>query len=256
MRVKLLLGVITVIFSILITSCTPTSNLPSPVDTPITTSSPKISSPLSPSEVSLQSITITPAKPQPLSIGSVQDFKAIGTYSDGSTKDITSNVTWASSDETVASMYPYGGAFANSAGNTQVTATLNGITSPAVILKVPPPSSLISSVLIYLDPNYTTLWDSINQPDLSKLQWEPDPSESGSPYTWEQAILTVYLWNKANVAVEVSAGINVHAAQIGFSAHSDTVTIQPNGRAPLDITIKQSSIGSGGNVWFNVEPAD
>lgn len=56
----------------------------------------------------LTSITIQPAKPDSLWLGSVQQFKATGTYSDGSTADITSEVTWKSSDESIATISPSG----------------------------------------------------------------------------------------------------------------------------------------------------
>lgn len=264
MRVKLLLGVITVIFMSQIISCTSTSNeqttsstpSSSPANTPITISSPAaISPPSSPSEVSLQSISISPAKPEPLSIGSVQDFKANGKYSDGSIKDISSQVTWASSDPSVASMYPYGGAFANSHGTTQITATLNGIVSQPVVLTIPPNDN---SVLIYLDANYSKLWDSTNQPDLSTIEWKPDTSQSGSPYSWEQGILVVYLWNNGNKTLKVNAEDNLNAVSPGFGVSSDTVTIPPNGRAPLNIKVERSPdvlrfSGNGSfSVWFNI----
>ncbi len=259
MRVKVLLAIIIAIFVFPITSCASqttneqTRSLISPPSSPaapiVTSSSP------SPSIVSLQSIAITPASPQPLRVGSVQEFKATGKYSDGSTRDITSQVTWASSDVSVASMYPYGGAFANSKGTTHITATLDGIVSPAVILSV---SSNDTSLLIYLDANYSKLWDSTNQPDLSAIDWKPDPNQSGSPYSWQQGVLIVYLWNIGNKTLDVNAEDNLRAVSPGFSVHSETVTIPPNGRTPLNITIERSLdvLGFSGNgsfsVWFNI----
>jgi hypothetical protein len=38
----------------------------------------------------------------------------------------------------------------------------------------PTATNLSANLLIYLDSNYTTQWNSTNQPDLSALQWHPD----------------------------------------------------------------------------------
>lgn len=202
----------------------------------------------------LQSITVTPASPQPLHVGYVQEFEATGKYSDGSIRDITSEVNWASSNESVAWMYPYGGAFAKSEGTCQITATIDSIVSPKVVMMVP---SNKTPLLIYLDANYSKLWDSTNVPDLNDIYWKTDLSDNRSPYNWEEGVLTVYLSNTGTKTLRVNAEINLRAAKPGFSVKSETVTIPPNGRTSLNITVSRSSAvlfkttGSFA-VWFNI----
>jgi len=87
-------------------------------------------------EVTLFSIEVTPNPPSSLAISSLQQFDAIGTYSDGSTADITSQVTWASSNTTVATISSDGLATAAGAGTANITASVDGITSPPVGLPV------------------------------------------------------------------------------------------------------------------------
>jgi len=84
----------------------------------------------------LSSITLTPKTPANLPIGSSQQFTAIGTYSDGSTAEISSVVTWASSDTTVATISSFGITTGMAAGSTDITATLNGATSAPISLTV------------------------------------------------------------------------------------------------------------------------
>lgn len=259
MRVGVLLALGTAVFVSLTASCEPqTADYPTTesANPPPTSTSPAVTSP-SPlsSTVSLQSITIDPSSPEPLRIGSVQDFKAIGHYSDGSMRDISDLVTWASSDTSVALMYPYGGAFAESAGTTHVTATLQGVVSTPAIVSVPPNDT---ALLIYIDASYTLLWDETNVPDLGAIVWESAPSE-GSPYAWVQGLLVVYLWNTGDRTLRVNAENNPRAMQPGMSVGSDVVTIPSGERTPLDIVIKQSPEvlrmrGSSGsfNVWFNI----
>ncbi|HTT33880.1 MAG TPA: Ig-like domain-containing protein [Methylomirabilota bacterium] len=56
----------------------------------------------------LSSIAVTPQTAS-IGIGATQQFKATGTYSDGSTLDITTTVQWKSSDTTVATIQLSGG---------------------------------------------------------------------------------------------------------------------------------------------------
>jgi hypothetical protein len=86
----------------------------------------------------LTSIAVTPA-PANLVVGATQQFTATATYSNNTTANITSQVTWASSDTTKASITSPGGlATGVAAGSTNITARLSGITSAAITLTVTP----------------------------------------------------------------------------------------------------------------------
>jgi len=85
----------------------------------------------------LSSITIAPSAPFSLPVGSIQQFVAGGNYSNDSYGgDITSQVTWISSNTSVATVSSSGLATSVAAGQTSITATLSGITSTPVILLV------------------------------------------------------------------------------------------------------------------------
>lgn len=77
-------------------------------------------------DAALVSIAVTPANSQ-LLIGSLNQFTATGTFTDQSTKDITSTVTWASSNTGVASVNGSGVVTAISSGTLTVSATSNSI---------------------------------------------------------------------------------------------------------------------------------
>jgi hypothetical protein len=84
----------------------------------------------------LTSITIVSATPAIFQLGTTQQFTATGTYSDKSTKDITSGVIWKSSDTAVATVSSNGLVTAAALGNTQITASFSGISSSATNLPV------------------------------------------------------------------------------------------------------------------------
>ncbi|MEW5802199.1 MAG: Ig-like domain-containing protein [bacterium] len=89
-----------------------------------------------PPPVTLTSIDVTPAN-STISQGATQQYTAMGNYADGSTGNITGQVTWASSDTAIATITAAGGlATATAPGQTSITASLSGITSTAKTLTV------------------------------------------------------------------------------------------------------------------------
>jgi hypothetical protein len=103
----------------------------------------------------LQSIAITPADPS-IPIGEVQPYSAIGTYSDNSTKDLSSQVTWASTNTSVATIsnaaISPGVAAGLATGTTTITASLDGLSATAD-LKVTP----VILEMIMLSPTTTSV---------------------------------------------------------------------------------------------------
>ncbi len=75
----------------------------------------------------LTSIAVTPANTN-LPAGETEQFTATGTFSDGSTENLTNEVTWASSDTTWATINSTGLATAVSPGPVTISANLDDIT--------------------------------------------------------------------------------------------------------------------------------
>jgi len=92
------------------------------------------------SATALVSITVTPNPVASINVSHQQQFTATGTYSNGSTADISTKATWNSSDLTIAlfmsSSVPV--VTGIGVGTANITATLSGITSPPVSLTVIP----------------------------------------------------------------------------------------------------------------------
>jgi len=84
----------------------------------------------------LSLLDITPKNPGYLFVGSTQQFAATGTFTDGSTADITDQVTWANNSTIVATISATGLATGLGAGTTDITASLAKVTSPSVPLTV------------------------------------------------------------------------------------------------------------------------
>jgi trimeric autotransporter adhesin len=90
---------------------------------------------LSVSNATLVSIAVTPATPS-LVLGESLGFTATGTFSDGTTQDITNSVTWNSSDPPVATINASGVASSASVGTTTITATMNSASGSTTLTVV------------------------------------------------------------------------------------------------------------------------
>jgi 6-phosphogluconolactonase (cycloisomerase 2 family) len=89
----------------------------------------------SPPVKTLTSIEITPANPS-VAAGSTQQFAASGTFSDGSTSDVTTSVGWSSSDTGLATINGSGLAMAAAIGRPQIIATSGAISSSTRLIIV------------------------------------------------------------------------------------------------------------------------
>ena len=80
---------------------------------------------------SLRSIGVSPTSTS-VPAGRTQQFTATGTYSDGSTRDVTSSVTWTSSNTSIATVNSSGLATGVAIGGpVTLTATLSGVSNTA-----------------------------------------------------------------------------------------------------------------------------
>lgn len=103
-------------------------------------------------EIILDAISISPENPTLVSL-TRSNFIARGLYSDGSSRDLTSDVTWQSSDRSILVVsndpeFGHGSGFALLPGETVLTATLSGIigqTNVTVIAPDESPAQLVVS---------------------------------------------------------------------------------------------------------------
>ena len=89
-----------------------------------------------PPPTTLASISVTPTNPS-LTKGTTQQFTATGTYSDNSTQNLTTSVTWSSSNSAVASISNTGTATAAAVGTTTIAAASGSISGTATLTVTP-----------------------------------------------------------------------------------------------------------------------
>jgi subtilisin-like proprotein convertase family protein len=84
----------------------------------------------------LVSLTVTPSTPF-IDVGQNQQFTATGTFSDGTTQDLTGSVVWTSADETVAGISGSGLANALAVGNSLISASQGNIAGATRLIVTP-----------------------------------------------------------------------------------------------------------------------
>jgi hypothetical protein len=106
----------------------------------------------------LQALAVTPATPS-VPAGETQQFTATATFTDGSTQDVTSQVTWQSATPSIATIASNGAptpglATAEKMGTSSISATLNGIAAAPATLTVTA-AALQSIVVTPANPTIT-----------------------------------------------------------------------------------------------------
>jgi len=106
-----------------------------------------VSAPLTVAAPALVTAVLNPQNPV-FPAGVAQQFTATGTFSDGTTQDVTTLVTWGSGNSSIASVSASGLVTTGSSGTTAVFVALNGFTfSTNVTVSTAGPPSIVASVL-------------------------------------------------------------------------------------------------------------
>lgn len=117
----------------------------------------------------LQSLTVSPQSAT-VQRGATRQFTATGAYSDGTSADVTEQVTWTSGNPAVATLDSTGLATGQSAGTTSVQASLSGVTAGATLTVQPSSGALQGNRNFVSDSGEDSVavgdFDGQNGPDL------------------------------------------------------------------------------------------
>jgi hypothetical protein len=171
----------------------------------------------------VSSILVTPAaSPRNLDVGASQQFTAIGTYSNGASADISSQVNWLSSNTQVATIYANGLATGIAAGSAGITATLGGVTSPATTLAVQPLSSIAISPA---SPNNLAVGATEHFIAVGTYA-DGSLMDITSQVIWSSTVPGITTIAAGGTATGVKSGIaNITAALAGITSHPVALTV-------------------------------
>ena len=180
----------------------------------------------------LNSITLNPAAPN-VPLGGNQTFMAIGgfTFAAGGSGslDVSSQVTWGSTNTSVATIDNTGIATATGLGTTTITATsCDGTTVGKATMTVGPPapaSLVVTPATIIISTGTTTLFTAMEKLSNGTIQALPP----GTVVTWSSGTTTIATIDPVTaIALGVAAGTSTITATetvSGFTGNA-TLTVQ------------------------------
>src|SRR5215472_876635 len=194
----------------------------------------------------LTAITVTPAESS-VPLGTTQQYKATGTYSDGSTLDITNNnsVTWASGTPAVATISAAGLASSVSVGTTGISATSGTISGSATLTVTG--ARLVSIVVTPVTPTIpngtqqqftaTGIYTDNRMLDLTRnATWSTSP----------MGIATVI----EGLATGNAIGTTTVAATVGTVTGTASLTVSPPVLSSIVVTPSNPSVAVGISEQF------
>jgi uncharacterized protein YjdB len=193
----------------------------------------------------LASIAISPLAAS-VPVNTSQQFNAVGTYSDGSTSDLTALVTWSSSSTATATINMSGLLAAVAAGSTNVSATFAGV-SQSISVAITAPSI----VSVTVTPDGLTLGIGINLQFTATANYSDGSSQDlSSGVTWSSSSPSVTTINNSGLATTVAAGSTTITATAGTFSDTSTVTVVPAHLVSIAVTPATPSIALGTTLQF------
>ncbi|WP_016750243.1 lipoprotein adhesin LigA, partial [Leptospira kirschneri] len=197
----------------------------------------------------LTSIQINPVNPS-LAKGLTQKFTATGIYSDSSNKDISSSVTWFSSDSSIATISNakknQGNAYGAATGATDIKATFGKVSSPVSTLSV----TAAKLVEIQITPAAASKAKGLSERfKATGIFTDNSNSDITNQVTWSSSntdILTVSNTNaKRGLGSTLKQGtVKVIASMGGIESSVDFTVTQAN-LTSIEVSPTRASIAKG-----------
>ena len=196
----------------------------------------------------LTSITVTPPN-STLDIGQNQQYAATGTFSDGSSRDVTNLVTWSSSNTTVASISASGLALGIHQGSSTISATLNTADGP--ITGVAALGVIVTLKSITITPVNPSIANGTSmQLTATGIFSDGSTQNLTNSVSWSSSSAAVGTVSSTGLVAGAGVGsTTITATQAGVSA-TTTVTVTGATLTSITVTPPNSSIAAGTSKQF------
>ena len=195
------------------------------------------------SQPTLQSIVVSPSAPPSVTAGVSQPFTATASYGNGTSIDVTTQVTWSSSNIGVAQVSNASGskgvASTLTAGTSTITATLNGVSGTATLTVAAPALASIT-----ISPTTASVIAGATQAFTATAVFQNGTTA---------AIPSTATWTSSNTAIATIAavgggfgGFGGREVATGVAAGSATITVAYQGAtasATLTVTAPVTVVG-------------
>lgn len=198
---------------------------------------PQTSNPLT-----LKALTVSPAT-SAVVLGTGQQFKVIGHYSDGSQRDLTQTATWSCVQPAIATISAPGMAVTKQAGTATITAA-SGLVSGSATLTVSAPS-LVS---LSLSPANASVPKGDTQQFVVTGTFNNQSTQDiTATALWSASAGPVASINGDGLATARSVGTATITVTSGSITESGTLTVTPPVLTSIAFAPENSSVGLGNN---------
>jgi uncharacterized protein YjdB len=183
------------------------------------------------------SITVTPSS-KTIAPGTKQNFNATGTFSDGSTQIITSDVVWASDTPSVATITAAGTVTGVSAGTANISATLGSIvgSAPLTVSHATLVSLAVTPTSAVLAPASTLVYQAVGTYSDGSTQ------TISNSVTWSSSDTQVVTIAGSGQATGQKAGVATIKAQLGSISNTSNIVVESSALQSIAVTPAASSI--------------
>lgn len=193
----------------------------------------------------LVSIALDPTNPS-IAVGVNQQFTATGTYSDSTTKDLTSSVTWNSSNKSVATVGTFGLAIPVAAGTTTITASLGAISGTTNLTVTT--ATLVSIVVGPANPSIPI--GLTEQMTATGIYSDGSGHDLTNSVTWDSSIKSIATCGATGRVTAIALGTSVISATSGAITGSTNVTVTSATLVSIAVSPMRPSVAIGFTEQF------
>jgi uncharacterized protein YjdB len=195
----------------------------------------------------LSSILVSPS-PVPVFVGQTSSLKATGVFSDGTSQDVTGQVSWSTVDGSIASVSALGVLTGQIAGQTTVTAASGAISGNATVNVS---AVVLQSILV--TPSNASIAIGQTQPFAAfGIFSDGSTTEITKSIVWDTDAHAVATMGQDGVATGAGAGTANVIATSGAVIGTVQLTVTPAVLKSINIFPDDPSVPAGGQLQFTV----
>ncbi|MFM5869418.1 Ig-like domain-containing protein, partial [Aeromonas caviae] len=178
-----------------------------------------------------------------LAKGNNQPFIATGHYGDGSVKDLTSETSWHSSDDRIATLSASGALTARDAGTTTVTASHDGIISNTIQITV---TDAVLNAIQVTPPSVSVGKGHTRQLTATATYSDNTTADVTGSVAWLPADITTATVSTTGLLIGRIAGSTELTASLdGVTSNTVLVTVTDAVLTAIQVTPPSVSVGKG-----------
>ncbi|WP_428772489.1 beta strand repeat-containing protein [Vibrio sp.] len=196
---------------------------------------------------SVSSVQVTPGTAS-VANGTTAQFTAVATFSDGTTQDVTDQVSWNSTNKSVATIDGNGEASALAEGSSTITAVFGGVSSNGATMNV----TAATITDLQVSPSTAAIAKGTGQAYTAVAIYSDGSNQNvTSQVTWYSSDSDIASISNSGQAQGLAEGtVTISASFMGENSNNASLTVTTATLSSVQVTPGSSSIAKGTTVNF------